>query len=114
MCAGVWVAVCVDNFNDGAAAAACRQLGYCDVAASGYRNATKWVSIREVGVLYLSSQLIRLYIYCMVIETLYYELDGCRYNYISKRKWNTFSIKIKGVGMSKPKKDVNKVETVLT
>ena len=44
MCAGVWVTVCVDNFNDGAASAACRQLGYCDVAASGYRNATKWVS----------------------------------------------------------------------
>lgn len=38
----VWVAVCVDNFNDGAAAAACRQLGYCDVAASGYRNATNF------------------------------------------------------------------------
>ena len=41
MHAGVWVAVCVDNFNDGAASAACRQLGYCDLATSGYRNATK-------------------------------------------------------------------------
>ena len=37
--ASEFIPVCYDQFNDGAAAAACRQLGYC--IHDGYRPGTK-------------------------------------------------------------------------
>ena len=37
--ANEWVPVCYDQFNDGAAAAACRQMGYCSY--DNYRKGKK-------------------------------------------------------------------------
>ena len=37
--AGGWIPVCYEQFNDGAAAAACRQMGYCSY--DSYRQGKK-------------------------------------------------------------------------